>query len=216
MSEYPYRLDKAVLKIALQDRKISQNVSVKLTRFSCHFFGKCCRNDRFLSRAKPLQQRYRHHCVQTLHGVGSRPAAPFFSTPLRVKNFHNFFAIIFLFFRRFAIKQKLFFDFLFPIPNNFLEYSINDLLLAIYAVIKLDALTQPRGVQHHDSNGYDVRRRHPARRRRIPEGQAEGSSRHPGGRLRHPSVANVARAISEAVDRPAGRRLAAAVHHSPP
>ncbi len=90
------------------------------------------------------------------------------------------------------------------------------LLLAIYAVIKLDALTQPRGVHHHDSNGYGVRRRHPARRRRIPEGQAEGSSRHSGGRLRHPSVAHVARAVSEAADRSAGRRLAAAVHDPPP
>jgi hypothetical protein len=33
-------LDKAALKIALQDRKISQNVSVKTARFFCGFFRK--------------------------------------------------------------------------------------------------------------------------------------------------------------------------------
>jgi hypothetical protein len=36
-------LDKAVLKIALQDRKISQNVSVKSAWFFFDFFGNCCR-----------------------------------------------------------------------------------------------------------------------------------------------------------------------------
>jgi hypothetical protein len=119
-------------------------------------------------------------------------AAPFLGSLTTEKNPGRFFANIFLIFCCAAINHPLFRDFLRVLLISFLELRFIKLLLAIYAVIQIDVLTQPRGAHHHDSNGHGIRRRQPARRRPIPEGQAEGSSRHPGGRLWHPPVAHVA------------------------
>ncbi|WP_244106171.1 hypothetical protein [Paraburkholderia phenazinium] len=185
-------LDKAALKFALQDRKISQNVSVKSALFLIDFFGNFSLSERIpMFTASPGSRLTRASRAKLAHGE-MYACRPFFRMPPGKIIPDNFLSIIFLFFLCAAIKHKLFERFLPRSSNNFLELLFNALLLAIYAVIQLDALTQPRGVHHHDSNGHGFRRRHPARRRRIPEGQAEGSSRHPGGRLRHPSVADVA------------------------
>jgi hypothetical protein len=53
-------LDKATLKIALQDCKISQNVSVEITRFFFCFLGNYCRNRRHLRRTASLLSLNKH------------------------------------------------------------------------------------------------------------------------------------------------------------
>jgi hypothetical protein len=57
MSEYPYSLDKAALKFILQDRKISQNVSVKFAGYLSNFWSNNCRSWTLLM---PMSVEFHH------------------------------------------------------------------------------------------------------------------------------------------------------------
>jgi hypothetical protein len=65
MSEYPYSLDKAALKFILQDRKISQNVSVKFAVFLLNFLSNNCR---FWIPLMPMSDEF-HHFMHAYPGT---------------------------------------------------------------------------------------------------------------------------------------------------
>jgi hypothetical protein len=78
MGDYPYRLDKAALKFAPQDRKISQIVSVIITVFHSNFSGNIYSYDSFLSHAKRLLALKKQTYRKTLRMMRS-PRGAFFS-----------------------------------------------------------------------------------------------------------------------------------------
>ncbi|WP_144153550.1 hypothetical protein [Paraburkholderia sp. BCC1885] len=98
MSEYPYSLDKAVLKFAPQDRKISQIVSVIFADFFCDFFGKCCFAACFLRAGNLPPRRYPPVFGQNLARSEISTCCPFFQHSAAVQNSSPFFDDYFLIF----------------------------------------------------------------------------------------------------------------------
>jgi hypothetical protein len=102
-------LDKATLKIALQDRKISQIVSVKITRFFSCFLGNYYRRSRRLRRTTSLLSLNKHGFRMKIAQYEINACSPFFQHAIAPQKSPSFFRHYFYIFLAPCNKSEIIF-----------------------------------------------------------------------------------------------------------